>query len=146
MLSALSASTHTPDDAHHGSALRVLIIEDSPMVRARLTESFAEIPNVDVVGEADTEPEALALMRHKPWDVTVLDLQLKRGSGLGVLRAMAEGDRPQRTRIIVFTNFAFPQYRERSLKLGADYFLDKARELGRVRAILGELADPASRA
>jgi hypothetical protein len=40
----------------------------------------------------------------------------------------------------VFTNFAFPQYKDRSLQLGADYFFDKSREFHRVREILSDLA------
>jgi DNA-binding NarL/FixJ family response regulator len=128
--------------------LRVLMIEDSAMIRARLAEALAAIPYVRIVGQAETEPEALALLRGARWDAAVLDLQLKRGTGLGVLRSLADGGRPAGTCIIVFTNFAFPQYRERSLNLGADYFFDKSREFHRVREVLDALAtgtSPAAR-
>ncbi len=70
----------------------------------------------------------------------MLDLQLKQGTGLGVLKSLAHGARPANTKIIVFTNYAFPQYRDRSLSLGADYFFDKAREFHRVREVLNQLA------
>ena len=70
----------------------------------------------------------------------VLDLQLKKGTGLGVLKSLAPGKRPAHTRIIVFTNYAFPQYRERSLVLGADYFFDKSREFHRVKEVLAQMA------
>jgi len=79
-------------------------------------------------------------MRETGWDAAVLDLQLKQGTGLGLLKTLARGVRPPNTKIIVFTNYAFPQYRERSLALGADYFFDKAREFHRVREVLHELA------
>ena len=121
--------------------LRVLIIDDSAMIRARLAEALAAIPHVRIVGQAETEPEALMLIRQAPWDVAVLDLQLRRGTGLGVLRSLAQGDRPPGTCVIVFTNFAFLQYRNRSLALGADYFFDKTREFHRVRDVLGTLAN-----
>jgi DNA-binding NarL/FixJ family response regulator len=120
--------------------LRVVIVEDSLIIRARLTESLAEIPNVDIVAQAETESEALALMRGTQWDVVVLDLQLKLGTGLGVLKSLGKGTRPPNTRIIVFTNYAFPQYRDRSLSLGADYFFDKSREFHRVREVVLALA------
>jgi len=42
----------------------------------------------------------------------------------------------------VFTNYAFPQYRDRSLALGADYFFDKARELPRILKLAADLATP----
>ena len=70
----------------------------------------------------------------------MLDLQLKQGTGLGVLKTVGEGTRPERTKIIVFTNYAFPQYRERSMLLGADYFFDKAREFHRISEVLAALA------
>jgi DNA-binding NarL/FixJ family response regulator len=123
-----------------GGKLRVLIVEDSAIIRARLSETLAEIPNVQVIGQVETEAEALSLMREKQWDVAVLDLQLKQGTGLGLLKSLPPGVRPPNTRIIVFTNYAFPQYRDRSLLLGADYFFDKAREFHRVREVVHTLA------
>jgi DNA-binding NarL/FixJ family response regulator len=126
--------------------LRVVIVEDSSIIRERLAESLAEIPNVEIVGKATTEAEALAFMRHSKWDAAVLDLQLKQGTGLGVLKALSENSRPASTKVIVFTNYSFPQYRDRSLLLGADYFFDKAREFHRVRDVLLELATGSSAA
>ncbi len=120
--------------------LRVIIVEDSAIIRARLAETLAEIPNVEIVGQVETEADALSLLRQSRWDAAVLDLQLKQGTGLGVLKSLAHGMRPANTKIIVFTNYAFPQYRDRSLSLGADYFFDKAREFHRVREVLHQLA------
>jgi len=120
--------------------LRVIIVEDSAIIRARLAETLGEIPNVEIVGQVETEADALALLKQSRWDAAVLDLQLKQGTGLGVLKSLAHGARPANTKIIVFTNYAFPQYRDRSLSLGADYFFDKAREFHRVREVLNQLA------
>jgi len=123
--------------------LRVVIVEDSAIIRARLAETLAEIPNVEIVGHANTEYDALALLRGSAWDAAVLDLQLKQGTGLGVLKTLGEGTRPAHAKIIVFTNYAFPQYRNRSMLLGADYFFDKAREFHRVREVVANLANVA---
>jgi len=120
--------------------LRVVIVEDSKIIRARLAEALAEIPNVEIVGHADTEADAVSLLGRGDWDAAVLDLQLKHGTGLGVLKTCAQGTRPDRTKIIVFTNYAFPQYRERSMLLGADFFFDKAREFHRISEVLADLA------
>jgi DNA-binding NarL/FixJ family response regulator len=120
--------------------LRVIIVEDSAIIRARLAESIGEMSNVEIVGQVETEADALALLKEARWDAAVLDLQLKQGTGLGVLKSLAHGARPANTKIIVFTNYAFPQYRDRSLSLGADYFFDKAREFHRVREVLNQLA------
>lgn len=124
--------------------LRILIVEDSAIIRARLSESLSEIPNVQLVGQMDSEVEALELMRQAQWDVAVLDLQLRQGTGLGLLKALGQDVRPPNTRIIVFTNYAFPQYRDRSMLLGADYFFDKAREFHRVREVVTALAGGAA--
>ena len=79
------------------------------------------------------------MLNAAPWDAMVLDLQLRHGTGLGVLRALISR-RPPNTKVIVLTNYAFPQYRAKSMALGADYFFDKAREYHRVREVLDDLA------
>ena len=119
--------------------LRVLLVEDSPLIRERLAETLVEPGVIEIVGQADSEDTAIALVMEHSWDVLVLDLQLKHGTGLGVLRAL----RPVRsadTRVIVLTNYAFPQYRAKTLSMGADFFFDKAREYHRVREVLDGLA------
>jgi len=120
--------------------LRIVIVEDSAIIRARLSESLTEIPNLEIVGQAETEQEAVALLRGDDWDAAVLDLQLRKGTGLGVLKALPQRQRTPHRKLIVFTNYAFPQYKERSMALGADYFFDKSREFHRVREVLSVLA------
>jgi len=148
MANLQSSTAHAPmhEASPGGGKLRVVIVEDSPLIRARLSESLAEIPNVEIVDQVETEAAALAVLRERGWDAAVLDLQLKQGTGLGLLKTLAQGKRPPGTRIIVFTNYAFPQYRDRSMALGADYFFDKAREFHRVREVLQELAGGGSAA
>src|SRR5258706_7444146 len=97
------------------SKLRVVIVEDSAIIRARLAESLSEIGNLTIVGQADTEAEALELLSGGGWDAVILDLQLKQGTGLGVLKKLRDEGRPTHSKVIVFTNYAFPQYRDRSL-------------------------------
>ncbi len=150
-MSGLHYTSPTPmrsstSEASGRAKLRVLIIEDSPIIRARLMESLAEIPNIEVVGEAETEAAALAAMVDRSWDAAVLDLQLRQGTGLGLLKSLLQRGRPAHAKVIVFTNYAFPQYRDRSLALGADYFFDKAREFHRVREVLHEMAGGGSAA
>jgi DNA-binding NarL/FixJ family response regulator len=127
------------DDVTTLDPVRVLLVEDSPLIRERLTESLADPGRIEVAGHADTEQAAVAMLNAGTWDVLVLDLQLKHGTGLGVLRALS-ANRPSQTKVIVLTNYAFPQYRAKSLALGADYFFDKAREYHRVREVLEAVA------
>ena len=120
--------------------LRILLIEDSPLIRERLFESLVDPGRIEIVGEADTEESAVQLVSSAQWDVLVLDLQLKHGTGLGVLRALVSRRSPE-AKVIVLTNYAFPQYRAKSLALGADFFFDKSREYHRVREVLDGIAD-----
>jgi len=127
-------------DLVDGSKFRVVIVEDSAIIRARLAETLSEIQNLTIIGQADTESAALHLLCDGAWDAVILDLQLKEGTGLGVLKKLRNSGRPSHSKVIVFTNYAFPQYRDRSLSSGADYFFDKAREFHRVRDVLADLA------
>jgi len=128
------------DRVNDSKKLRVVLVEDSPIIRARLAETLSEIPNLEITGQAESETDAMSLLGAGDWDAVVLDLQLKQGTGLGILKKLRLEGRPSHTKVIVFTNYAFPQYRDRSLSFGADFFFDKAREFHRVRDVLAELA------
>ena len=119
--------------------LRVFLVEDNPMIRERLVESLTATGGIDVVGHADTEWQAVEALADGSWDAVLLDLQLKQGTGLGVLRAIGPS-RPLGAKILVLTTFAVPQYRDRSLALGADAFFDKACEYERAVDMLSDLA------
>ena len=120
--------------------LRVLLVEDSPLIRDRLIESISSLDNVDIVGSADTATGAIAALQCVACDVIVLDLQLRAGHGFNVLSALRTwSDRPRVT-VIVLTNFSSPAYRERSMQGGADYFFDKALDYDRVTDVLEQLA------
>ena len=120
--------------------LRVLLVEDSALIREHLIESISSLDDVDVVGHADTAADAMSALQRVACDVVVLDLQLKAGHGFHVLAALrTPSDRPRVT-VIVLTNFASAVYRDRSMQLGADYFFDKARDYDRVSEVLEELA------
>ena len=88
--------------------LRVVIIEDSKVILDRLDDSLAVIRNVEIVGLADNEPDAVLLLRNLRWNVALVDLQLKSGTGIGMLKALGESAADDRHRVIVFTNFAYP--------------------------------------
>ena len=130
----------TIERVNDSKKLRVVLVEDSPIIRARLAETLSEIPNLEIVGQAESESDALSLLDAGGWDAVVLDLQLRQGTGVGVLRRLKQEGRPSHSKVIVFTNYAFPQYRDRSMSFGADFFFDKAREFHRVRDVLADLA------
>lgn len=118
--------------------MRVFIVEDSPVIRERLAESVTSPGRIEVVGYAESEAAALEALRGCEWDAVILDLQLREGNGLRVLKALRTAKAGKL--VIVLTNYAFPQYRARSHELGADYFFDKSREYHRVREVLEQRA------
>ncbi|SRR5579883_2887798 len=121
--------------------LRVLLVEDSKVLTERLTEAIRQIPEVELVGTADTETGALAVVKRDPIDVIILDLHLKQGTGFGVMRALAAAGSAQRPRIIVLTNYDLPEYKNAAIALGATHFLDKARDYARLPEVLHEICD-----
>lgn len=119
--------------------VRVFLVEDSPIVRLRLAEALTIPGTVEVVGEAESEAEAVAALRTTPWNALILDLALKQGSGLGVLKAIRPW-RPQGAQVIVLTNYAATPMRQASLAQGADLVLDKMLESHQVREVLDAMA------
>lgn len=118
--------------------LKLLLVEDSRVLADRLVELIDQTASVELVAHVDNERDASALLRDHAVDIVILDLQLRQGTGFGVLRSLKHaGPRP---RVIVLTNFDLPAYRREATELGADYFLDKSREYHRVPEILESLA------
>jgi DNA-binding NarL/FixJ family response regulator len=119
--------------------LRVLLVEDSKVLTERLTEAIRQIPQVELIGTADTEATAVAAAKRESVDVIILDLHLKQGTGFGVMRALATTQ--LRPRIIVLTNYDLPEYKNAAIALGATHFLDKARDYGRLPEVLLEICE-----
>jgi DNA-binding NarL/FixJ family response regulator len=119
--------------------LRVLFIEDSALLAARLIELVNRVPDVDVIDTVDTEADALDRISAESPDVLILDLHLREGSGFGVLRSLALSIRP-RPKIIVLTNFGLPEYRREAELFGVEAFLDKALEHFRLPSLLAGFA------
>jgi DNA-binding NarL/FixJ family response regulator len=123
---------------HTATPTLVYIVEDSPAIRARLTEMLSRIDTVTVVGEAASAREAVtAILRLRPHSV-LLDLNLLGASGMEVLRAVHA--RAPEIEFVVLTNKAEPQYRRACAAAGARYFLDKTREFERVPDVIAEIA------
>ncbi len=121
--------------AQQAEAVRVLLVEDSPIVAERVRESIREIPGVCVVDTLDRESSAVDTLARGGIDVVILDLHLNRGTGFGVLRALPRLD-PPRPVIIIFTSYDLPEYRRQAMALGADHFLDKAQDFERIPQLL----------
>ena len=107
--------------------LKVVLIEDSPALRQTLAAMLGELAGVEVVGGAADESAAIELLQRQQPDLAIVDLELRTGSGLGVLRAVSMApDRFGHLRAVVFSNHGQAAVRERCRTLGVDSFFDKA--------------------
>jgi DNA-binding NarL/FixJ family response regulator len=110
-------------------ALRAYIVEDSPTIRDNLIETLQELAEVQAVGLADTENEGKKWLAANPdgWDIAVVDLFLKQGSGLKIVEAARRRRNGQK--VIVLSNHATSDMRRRCAQLGADAVFDKSTEI-----------------
>jgi DNA-binding NarL/FixJ family response regulator len=112
--------------------LSVLLIEDSPLIRRSLVEAIDASGELRVMAWADTPESAIALLASQRFDAVIVDLQLKRGSGIEVLAYLQRTGMTESTFAAVLTNHALPAYRERCLQYGVRHFFDKSLEFDRV--------------
>ena len=116
--------------------MRIVIVEDSPLLRDNLIRLFADHPELSVLGSAAGEDAAVALIAAQRPDTVLLDLSLSQGSGLGVLRRLraTPGLAP---RVLVLSSRPADPWEALCLDAGADAFLDKA---GDPSVLLAQLA------
>jgi two-component system OmpR family response regulator len=109
--------------------LRTYIVEDNATIRENLIGTLEELAAIKAVGIAETENEGKSWLTHNSgqWDLAIVDLFLKQGSGLGVLAACRERNPAQK--VVVLSNYATPDIRTRCAQLGVDAVFDKSNEI-----------------
>jgi DNA-binding NarL/FixJ family response regulator len=121
--------------------LRTYIIEDNATIRENLIGTLEELACVRASGWAETENDAKGWLARQgdQWDLAIVDLFLKQGSGLGVLEA-CRGRAPGQ-RVVVLSNYATPEMRNRCTQLGADAVFDKSNEIDALIEYCMQLCD-----
>ncbi len=113
-----------------GMELRTYIVEDNPTIRSNLISTREELARIESLGWAESEGQAREWLGREPpvdWDLMIVDLFLKQGSGLGVLDVL-RARRPDQ-RVMVLSNYATADMRARCVALGADVVFDKSNEI-----------------
>ncbi len=135
-----SATGATRKNGAPGKPLRILLVEDSPLLRGRLENMISQHAAFKVTGLAAAEAEAVEKLDSVPYDAIVVDVELRPGSGIGVIRQARARNKDVKDGghvwIIVLTNYDLPTVRERCMQAGADHFLDKMREIDQLIPIL----------
>ena len=119
---------------------KTYLVEDNPVIRENLVGFLEDVADATVVAHASTEAEAVTWLRgHSDgWDVAIVDLFLQQGNGFGVVTACR--NRAKHQKVVVLSNYATPDMRERSRALGADAFFDKSAEIDQLLAYCESMA------
>ena len=117
--------------------MNVFIADDSSILRERLVAMLSEIDAVEIVGTAKDGIESTERILEIRPEIAVLDIRMPND----VLRDIKTGC-PE-TKIIMLTNYPYPQYQRKCLDEGADYFFNKYTDFEKVVEIIDQLASAA---
>lgn len=117
--------------------MRIVIVDDSKVVRQRLKTMITAIAGAKLVGEAGSVRHALRLLSRSRPDAVLLDLRMRDGNGFDVLRHVKHI--PNAPVTIMLTNYASERNRNMCNRLGGDYFFDKSTEFEQALGVLAGL-------
>lgn len=109
---------------------RVLIVDDHPAIREALAIRIAGEADLEVCGEAAGVAEALQLAADTHPDVAIIDLSLKSGSGLDLIKRLR--DKHDDLQMLVWSMHSEDLYAERALRAGARGYINKEHATGRI--------------
>lgn len=121
--------------------LKIITVDDSPVVVERLQSMLSEINNVEFLGNARNIYTALHLIHEKKPNVVILDIHLEedmpKANGLNLLITLRK--KYPKMKILMFTNLTEPQYRNTCIAFGADYFFDKSNDFDKISETLNQI-------
>jgi len=117
--------------------MKLLIVDDSKIVCERLQQMLIPITDVEIVGQAHNAEDAIKSISELKPEVVILDIRLPGKNGIDVLKDIRVKKLP--LRVIVLTNYPYPQYRKKCEELEADYFFDKVAEIEMIPKVIAEL-------
>ena len=124
--------------------MKVLIADDSPILRDRLASLLSDLDGIEAIEQAEDTIKARELVQKLKPDVAILDVRIPKGGGIDLLRDIRKWTHPSTT-IIMLTNYAFAETRDKCIGGGADYFFDKSTEFMKVVAVLREMLSQTTR-
>ena len=114
--------------------MKIFIADDSAVVRERLIEMLSELPEIEIIGQAQDGLEATNLIKKLNPDVVILDIRMPRENGIDVLQNIKRDK--QAPIVIMLTNYPYPQYRKKCMEAGADFFFEKSTEFEKVMEVV----------
>ncbi len=120
-------------------AARVLIVDDHPSVREALSIRIGQQPDLTVCGEAADANDALRLAAATDPDVAVIDIALKAGNGIDLIKRLKARD--EKFRAIVWSMYSEDVYAERALRAGAMGYINKEQATGKIIEAIRHVLD-----
>ncbi|MFM8572133.1 MAG: response regulator transcription factor, partial [Pirellula sp.] len=105
------------------TAARILLVEDHPVMRDGLLAQIRSEPDLEVCGEAEEVNEAIRLVQQLAPDLLIVDIALKSGHGIELVRRIHESD--PKLKMLVNSMYDESVYAERALQAGAMGYLSK---------------------
>jgi DNA-binding NarL/FixJ family response regulator len=103
--------------------IKILLVDDHPLVRQGLADMIGRHPDLKVCGEAENEPEALELIGSVQPDVAIVDISLENGSGIELVKSI-KAIHPE-VKSLVLSMHDESLYAERALRAGARGYIMK---------------------
>ncbi len=117
--------------------MTVLIADDSRLMRERIRETISIFSEVEIVSETDSGNKTLEdLNIHLP-DLAIIDIRMPDRNGLEILKEYRGTNK--KTKIIVLTNYAYDQYKNRAFEAGADFFYSKSEDFEKIASVVALL-------
>jgi DNA-binding NarL/FixJ family response regulator len=114
--------------------MNIVIAEDSSLWRDRIKSLLTEINEEFTVSEAENGIDALQIIMEKKPDLAILDIRMAGINGIEILKRIRE--LKMNVKIIILTNYPYPQYKKRCTDAGADYFLSKDEDFEKINEVI----------
>jgi DNA-binding NarL/FixJ family response regulator len=117
--------------------MKIVLADDSKILRQRIISLLEEIQGVQVVAEAENSHQAIQYVEDLKPDLIILDIRMPDGGGLEALKVLK--DKNISVTKMIFTNYPNEQYRKKCMELGADYFFDKSTDFEKMVDVVKKL-------
>jgi YesN/AraC family two-component response regulator len=117
--------------------MKIVIADDSSLLRDRIKSLLNSINNISMVYEAKNGIEALRLIKETEPDLAILDIRMPEMNGIDVLKKIRE--LKMKVKVCILTNYAYPIYKKRCFEAGADYFLSKTEDFEDIKIVITDM-------
>jgi DNA-binding NarL/FixJ family response regulator len=114
--------------------MKVILADDSGLIRERLTEMLNMYKHVEIVGSLDNGTDALDSMRKLKPDLAIIDLKMPGLTGIDVVNQIRKEDK--HVKIVILTFYSTEYYKNIAIKSGADFFFNKVDDFEEVSMVV----------